>query len=157
MSADPPSTINHVHPADKICCTQCNAIETAYFPKSEALNILHEAAKPGAHLFCSFEGVGESRVTLGYMLCQKTALSVTIVKIVVSPANRRRGIGRQLLTAVEDFAIMNNIRFCSLNVEESNCPALSLYLSHGYIKSDYRPDFYAVGRHSFHMEKELMS
>ena len=154
MSSAPISVLS-VQPEDERCCAQCNAIETACYPKNEVLNISHEASKPGCHIICSGGSANESEICLGYVIFQKTALSVSIVKIVVLPTYRRRGIGKQLLKTVEEFANLKSIRLCSLNVEESNSPAIALYLSEGYVKSDHRTDFYAIGRHAYRMEKEV--
>lgn len=136
--------------------TLCSHVERICYPNIEALNIQEEMNLPGAFGFCAVESSDEEKKEcMGYVLFQKSSMCVAIKKIVVLPACRRRGIGRQLLRSVEEFAVLKKIHLCSLNVEVSNHPAISLYLDMGYAKSDCRTDFYDLGRHAYHMEKVL--
>jgi ribosomal protein S18 acetylase RimI-like enzyme len=144
---------------DDELCRQCHVIEALCYPESEALNIFSEAIKPNMHIFFAQEPAShtkkESELCHGYVLFQKTSLMISICKIVILPHYRRLGVGRQLLKSVVEFATQKGIGVCSLNVEETNLAALALYKSEGFLECDRRPDFYAIGRHGLHMEKDI--
>ena len=53
--------------------------------------------------------------------------------LLVAPHWRRRGIGTQLLQTAEQEARRRGLRECTLDVDATNEPALSLYLKSGYV------------------------
>ncbi|MHA1674180.1 MAG: GNAT family N-acetyltransferase, partial [Promethearchaeota archaeon] len=75
---------------------------------------------------------------LGRSLVQKLSLEelkkdeVYIGAIAVSDAFRSRGIGTQLLTAVEKYALENGFNFVTLEVINTNPRAHALYESFGF-------------------------
>jgi ribosomal protein S18 acetylase RimI-like enzyme len=72
----------------------------------------------------------------------------------VSPNCRGRGLGGQLIAAVEDWA---RLRAASvrLGVVPNNAPAISLYRRHGYIATEARGEPTAGGDREVVMEKVL--
>ena len=68
--------------------------------------------------------------------------TLEILNISVSPEVRRSGIGRSLLSAVIDFARMNEIQNLLLEVRASNTGAKTFYEDFGFRKVGVRVDFY---------------
>ena len=65
-----------------------------------------------------------------------------ITNIAVSPEARRLGIGRELVSALQNYAKENTFSLLSLEVRESNLPAISLYERCGWKKQGIRKGFY---------------
>ena len=65
-----------------------------------------------------------------------------ITNIAVSQDYRRLGIGKALLNTFIKHAEKQNYNFISLEVRESNTPAINLYKSFGFKKVGIRKDFY---------------
>ena len=63
----------------------------------------------------------------------------------VAPAQRNRGIARELLRRAEKSASSAGAQVIWLHVAESNSPAVRLYESCGYSLQGKEPDFYAKG------------
>lgn len=67
---------------------------------------------------------------------------VYINNIAVSKAYRQRRIGTELLTSLENIVRNNKALFITLEVRESNAPAIALYKSLGYKTVGKRKKFY---------------
>lgn len=67
---------------------------------------------------------------------------VYINNIAVSKEFRRIGVGKGLLSALEDNVRKNKASFITLEVRESNSAAISLYSSLGYKTAGKRKKFY---------------
>ena len=61
-----------------------------------------------------------------------------MTNVAVLPKYRRQGIGRLLLSE----EMKNDMAFISLEVRESNLPAIRLYESVGFVIQGVRPKFY---------------
>ena len=66
-----------------------------------------------------------------------------IVNVATHPDSRRRGVGRALMSAIEQLAVEKGIVFLSLEVRESNIAARSLYTSLGWEECGKRKNFYS--------------
>jgi ribosomal-protein-alanine N-acetyltransferase len=66
-----------------------------------------------------------------------------IVNVATHPDSRRRGVGRGLMSAIEQLAKDRGIVFLSLEVRESNIAARSLYSSLGWVECGIRKNFYS--------------
>ena len=75
-----------------------------------------------------------------------------IATIGVDPRYQRRGIGRALLRACEDYTRQPSLR---LTVRMSNHPAISLYEKEGYRSVDIWTRYYNDGEDGLVMEKRL--
>ncbi len=79
-----------------------------------------------------------------------------ITNIAVSPSHRRLGVGYALLAALIRAAEERGLEAMVLEVRESNTPALSLYLAHGFATVGKRPGFYSHPREAaLIMQKNL--
>ena len=79
-----------------------------------------------------------------------------ITNIAVAPEHRRKGLGREILHALENYASRNGISFMSLEVRASNAAARSLYTSQGWNEVGLRKNFYKLpAEDAVVMTKEL--
>ncbi|MBR5309440.1 MAG: ribosomal protein S18-alanine N-acetyltransferase [Clostridia bacterium] len=60
----------------------------------------------------------------------------------VLPEYRRRGIGERLLSALTEYSENNGITLMTLEVRESNIPAIGLYEKHGFTLVGTRKNYY---------------
>ncbi len=74
----------------------------------------------------------------GYMGLQIFSGEGYVTNVAVLPEYRRQGIARALLTE----SMKNSMDFISLEVRESNIPAIKLYTAFGFENMGLRPDFY---------------
>ena len=63
----------------------------------------------------------------------------------VAPAQRKRGVARELLRRVEESARAAGAHVIWLHVAETNAAAISLYESHGYSRQGREDHYYAQG------------
>ena len=75
---------------------------------------------------------------VGYMGLQIFSAEGYVTNVAVLPEYRRQGIGRLLLSE----EMKNDMAFISLEVRESNLPAIRLYESVGFVSQGVRPKFY---------------
>lgn len=81
-------------------------------------------------------------IVAGFVNVRIVAGEVYINNIAVSQAFRRMGYGKGLLLSLEEIAVSKNASFITLEVRESNFPAISLYASLGYKTAGKRKGFY---------------
>ncbi|MGQ9587200.1 MAG: GNAT family N-acetyltransferase [Thermoplasmata archaeon] len=78
-----------------------------------------------------------------------------IASIAVLRKARGAGIGSALLDECENRFRAMNLRLYTLEVEDTNEPAIALYKSRGYETRGTMKDFYGIGRHAYAMEKSV--
>jgi ribosomal-protein-alanine N-acetyltransferase len=66
----------------------------------------------------------------------------TISNVVVSPHHRRKGIAKELLTKLMDLSKERGVESVTLEVRESNAPAIGLYETAGFVNEGVRKNFY---------------
>lgn len=76
---------------------------------------------------------------VGYMGLQIFAGEGYVTNVAVLPEYRGRGIAKALITE----QMKNDMEFITLEVRESNTPAIHLYKKSGFETVGVRPDFYA--------------
>lgn len=76
-----------------------------------------------------------------------------IASIAVLRKARGTGIGSALLGECENRFRAMNLRQYTLEVEDTNEPAIALYRSRGYEAKGTMKDFYGTGRNAYAMEK----
>ena len=89
-------------------------------------------------------GDAESRRPCGY-----------IESLEVQPASQKKGIGSQLLQAIEMAFRERAIKCVRFEVQVSNTPAITLYEKNGYRAERTIPQFYSDGTAAFAMFKNL--
>ena len=65
-----------------------------------------------------------------------------IISFAVLPELQRRGIGTKLFSVAKDFAIKQNKKSMSLEVDENNQKALSFYKKQGFVIANVRKKYY---------------
>ena len=78
----------------------------------------------------------------GYIGLYKIGSEGDITNIAVSSTYRRKGIGYKLIEAVLDFAKHHKMNTITLEVRESNIPAIGLYERCGFTNIGIRKNFY---------------
>lgn len=111
-------------------------IENACFsaPWSEK-SIKESIENPCSHFYIAYV---DGRVA-GYMGLQIFANEGYVTNIATMPEYRRQGIAKALI----EKAVENKMDFITLEVRESNAPAIALYTEVGFENMGLRPDFYS--------------
>ena len=92
---------------------------------------------------------------IGYAGIVKRGESGDVLTISVAKAQRRKGIGRELLRRLIDWARTNKCEAMMLEVRVGNEEAMPLYLSFGFLEISRRPNYYGAGRDAIVMRKEF--
>ncbi len=97
----------------------------------------------------------ESGEMVGSAMClvSEQELEGRIASLAVPESLRRKGIGATLLRQCEKTFERLGMTTYSLEVETTNEPAISMYLSHGYDVAGLIQDFYGLGRPAYFMVK----
>lgn len=82
---------------------------------------------------------------LGVILCRIAADEMEVLTVGVTPAARRRGVARALMTAALGAARQAGAHAAFLEVAIDNAAAESLYTSLGFIQSGLRKGYYDRG------------
>lgn len=94
-------------------------------------------------------------VVVGYAGLQFISPESEILTVAVDPAQRRHGIARMLVNALEDTARQRTCRTVHLEVEDSNDAARKMYTQIGYAEVGLRRGYYGPARDAVLMSKEL--
>ena len=103
-------------------------------------DLLYHSNNGNSHFLTAVSG----NKTAGYIGVTETAGEAYIMNIAVLPEFRRQGIARALLNKAIEGARERNCEFITLEVRESNLPAISLYESSGFVKGGKRKNFYSA-------------
>ena len=82
-------------------------------------------------------------------------IEADILTVAVLPAYRRRGIAKEFMRQIEEWAREREASAMMLEVEIKNEAAITLYQSLGYMKISVRMDYYGPGQDAHVMRKEL--
>ena len=113
-------------------------IERACFHAPWSENMLREELGKGIFLVAEQDGR-----TAGYVGCQTVLDEGYITNVAVSPDFRRQGIARALIAELTAKAGENKLAFVTLEVRESNAPAIALYNGAGFAPVGKRKNFYS--------------
>lgn len=80
--------------------------------------------------------------TAGYAGMHRVLDEACVTDVAVSPAYRRKGVGKALMLALEDICRREGSAFLTLEVRESNLGAIALYRSLGFEKAGRRKYYY---------------
>ena len=118
---------------------QAAAIEAACFRESWSFDLLSSGYKNKWNLYLAAEKDGR---LAGYGAVCVIAGEGEIQRIAVLEEFRRQGLGRKLLDAMVAAARNRGARAMTLEVRESNEPAIKLYFSAGFRTEAQRKDYY---------------
>lgn len=113
------------------------AVETGFELKTE-----DELARGFARLWVARVGLNSLEPD-GFLLAWIAADELHIIAIGTRPTQRRKGLGRQLVQALIEFARCEHARLLILEVRRSNMAAIALYRSFGFSVSRLRRGYYA--------------
>ena len=100
--------------------------------------------------------VGESAGELiSYAGVVNLAGTADVLTLTVAQEHRRKGIGRELLRRLIDWARTQKCEAIMLEVRVGNEEAIPLYESFGFIEISRRKDYYGPGKTAIVMRKEL--
>ena len=91
----------------------------------------------------SFFVFAENESILGYAGLQIVLDEGYVTNIAVTKTARGKGIGKALVEALVNLSKNKNLAFISLEVRESNLPAISLYKKFGFEDKGKRKAFYS--------------
>lgn len=92
--------------------------------------------------FSHYYVVEENGIAVGYMGMWSLSGEGHITNIAISTVHRKKGYAKALLNHFIDIANSEDLEFMTLEVRESNTPAVSLYESFGFIKVGERKNYY---------------
>lgn len=126
-----PMTMEHV--------PQVAALERACFsrPWSEAM-LENELWNDSAVVIVA---EGEDGTVLGYAGLQTVLDEGYINNVAVAEAYRRQGVADELIAAFVRFG-QAKLAFLTLEVRDSNAPAIALYAKHGFAEAGRRKNYY---------------
>ncbi len=120
--------------------SQIAQLEKECFSEPWSENALsEELANENSHFLVAVSGG-----VAGYIGVQEICGEAYITNVAVFGKCRKLGIGRALLRAACDGAKSRNCEFITLEVRESNFPAIKLYESEGFEKAGIRKNFYSA-------------
>ena len=88
----------------------------------------------------------ENGCILGYVGMMTVLDEGYIANIAVAPEHRRKGVADALLDALEWGSREKRLSFMTLEVRESNTPAIGLYSKHGFTAVGVRRGYYEKPR-----------
>lgn len=86
----------------------------------------------------------QQKQVLGYCGMHQIHNEASITNVAVFPAHRRKGVGRYLVFEVVRYGIEHGIHTITLEVRQSNAPAIALYESFDFKAIGKRPNFYTL-------------
>lgn len=119
--------------------SQIAEIEKAAFSDAWSEKSLESALSEETNIFLADISEGEVR---GYIIGSCDGSSGYIERIAVSVVHRKKGIGKQMLSAFEN-ALPETAESISLEVRVSNSPAIGLYGFFGFERAGVRRNMYS--------------
>ncbi len=92
--------------------------------------------------FSHYFVVEENNHAVGYMGMWALSGEGHITNIAIGKAFRKKGYAKALLTHFINIAKSENLEFMTLEVRESNIPAITLYKSFGFTQVGVRKNYY---------------
>lgn len=90
----------------------------------------------------TFMGIKNGEQLIGYLSFYESCGEVYINNIATNPNFRRKGIAKALLCELISLSVSSEFSFVTLEVRESNIPAISLYTSFGFKEEGRRKNYY---------------
>ena len=118
---------------------QIQKIEQRSFSVPWTEQMLRLQLSPDSHVFLTAE---TEEGVIGYIGMMYVLDEGYISNVAVHPDFRRRGVADALLDALEERARTLRLSFLTLEVRQSNAPAVALYEKHGYRIVGRRKNYY---------------
>lgn len=118
---------------------QIQKIEQQSFSVPWTETMLRLQLEPDSHIFLTAEAAGD---VIGYIGMMYVLDEGYISNVAVHPLWRRRGVADALLDALIERARQKILSFLTLEVRESNAPAIALYEKHGFRSVGRRKNYY---------------
>ena len=115
-------------------------IETECFSHPWSKQSLEEELNNETSLFLVAK---EENEVIGYIGMSIVIDEGYIFNVAVRESYRNKGVATALINELITYGKKNNFSFITLEVRESNLPAISLYSKFGFIKAGERKDYYA--------------
>ena len=126
-----------------------------YSPWSAAQYKQEFAEMPRTRYFIVALDQDQSIIGYAGILVPAPEVEADVLTIGVVPAHRGKGIARQLMSRITDFAIDRQASAMMLEVKSDNTEAIGLYESLGYLKISIRKDYFGSGLDALIMRKDL--
>ena len=115
-------------------------IETECFSHPWSKQSLEEELNNETSLFLVAK---EENEAIGYIGMSIVIDEGYIFNVAVRESYRNKGVATALINELVTYGKKNNFSFITLEVRESNLPAISLYSKFGFIKAGERKDYYS--------------
>ena len=115
-------------------------IETECFSHPWSKQSLEEEMNNETSLFLVAK---EENEVIGYIGMSIVIDEGYIFNVAVRESYRNKGVATALINELVTYGKKNNFSFITLEVRESNLPAISLYSKFGFIKAGERKDYYS--------------
>ena len=115
-------------------------IETECFSHPWSKQSLEEEMNNETSLFLVAK---EENEVIGYIGMSIVIDEGYIFNVAVRENYRNKGVATSLINELVTYGKKNNFSFITLEVRESNFPAISLYSKFGFIKAGERKDYYS--------------
>ena len=115
-------------------------IETECFSHPWSRQSLEEELNNETSLFLVAK---EENEVIGYIGMSIVIDEGYIFNVAVRESYRNKGVATALINELVTYGKKNNFSFITLEVRESNLPAISLYSKFGFIKAGERKDYYS--------------
>ena len=115
-------------------------IETECFSHPWSKQSLEEELNNETSLFLVAK---EENEVIGYIGMSIVIDEGYIFNVAVRESYRNKGVATSLINELVTYGKKNNFSFITLEVRESNLPAISLYSKFGFIKAGERKDYYS--------------
>ena len=115
-------------------------IETECFSHPWSKQSLEEELNNETSLFLVAK---EENEVIGYIGMSIVIDEGYIFNVAVRENHRNKGVATALINELVTYGKKNNFSFITLEVRESNLPAISLYSKFGFIKAGERKDYYS--------------
>lgn len=116
-------------------------IETECFSHPWSKQSLEEELSNETSLFLVAK---EENEVIGYIGMSIVIDEGYIFNVAVRESYRNKGVATALINELVTYGKKNNFSFITLEVRESNQPAISLYSKFGFIKVGERKDYYST-------------
>ena len=131
------------------------SLDKELFPYSpwSASQYKEEFSAPTRHFVVALD---DEKSIIGYAgVFAPGAAEADVLTVGVVPSHRGKGIARQLMALITDWAHKQGSTAMMLEVKVDNAEAIGLYESLGYSKLNTRKDYFGPGLHALVMRLEL--